>query len=261
MTTRKVNENMKFLKRLILSSVLLLSFSAHANGIDDKCPQLTYKSAPVINADQYLCRKEYAVAYSYSTRNPIYTTEFLTKSHSGKEPRVDDFRPDKDIPEQYRATLSDYVHSQCNGGRCDRGHMTPNADFSSDSQAADESFLLSNMVPQNFQNNEIIWKNMETHIRDYVAKGHDVYVLTGPAYTNPVHTTIGSHKIAVPDMLWKVAIDSKTGQYMAFYMPNQNIPVHDLMSKQVSLDVIEKATGLKFDNHLDKHSVTQFPDW
>lgn len=247
-------------KFLITLALTLFSFLAQANGIDDKCPTLTYKSAPVATADQYLCRTEYAVAFSYKTKNPVYTTELLTAKHTGDLPRTNDFRPDKDVPLQYRVTPGDYTNSTCYSGRCDRGHMTPDQDFSACAICVSESFLMTNMVPQNFKNNEVIWKFMETKIRKYVATGHDVFVITGPVYgANP--STIGSNKVLVPERLFKVMIDAKTGKSIAFLMKNDALLSTDLPSTVVNLEEIETAASIKFDSSLDKKFVSKLSDW
>jgi endonuclease G len=248
------------MKTLILLLLLALGGAVHANGIDDNCPTLTYKAAPAVVADQYLCRTQYGVAYSYAAKNPIYTTELLTADHTGKLPRTNNFRADPEIPAEHRATPGDYSRAVCNGGRCDRGHMTPDQDFSACAVCVSESFLMSNMVPQNFKNNEVIWKALESKIRRYVATGHDVYVITGPVYTKEPER-IGSNQVAVPDHLFKVVIDKETGKSIAFYMENAPIPVAQLPDLVVSLAAIELATGIAFDASLDKQAVADFNDW
>jgi endonuclease G len=244
------------IKLSILFCVAFSGCTVSANTIDDKCPQLTYKHAPTVKADQYLCRNQYAVAYSYVYKNPIYTTEFLTASHTGKLPRTNDFRVDPSIPKQFAANPSDYINQKgCFGMRCDRGHMTPDQDFSACVICVSESFLMSNMVPQNFKNNEVIWKDMEIAIRKYVAKGNDVYVITGPVYAVLPVPTIGANKVSVPSHLFKMVIDAKTSKSIAFYMDNNDIDPKLLQSKVVSIDVIEKASGIVFESTLDKKST------
>ena len=247
----------------ILFLVLLFPLLALANGIDDHCPKLRYKSAPVVNADKFICHQQYAVAYSYSHKTPIYTTEFLESADIGELPRSDNFRPDPNVPSIYSATVADYkgTTTECGGARCDRGHMTPSQDFSSCEVCVSESFYLSNMVPQNYQNNEIIWKYLETKIRKYVAANNPVYVITGPIYNTTPPKTIGNGKVAVPDMLFKVVIDSKTGESIAFMMVNKNYPVGDLNGLIVTLSILEQATGIKFDKSLNKKKSGSYQAW
>jgi endonuclease G len=233
---------------------LAIAASAAANPIDDGCPQLTYKHAPIAEADQYICHQEYAVALSYTTRNPVYTTEYLTADHTGDVERSNDFKADPQVPKQYAVHPSEYRGQQCHGERCDKGHMTPDEDFSACEVCVHESFYMSNMVPQNARNNEIIWKHMEIAIRNFVADRHTaVYVITGPAYgDHPDHIGKG---IAVPDKLFKVVIDAATGDSVAFLMPNEDFPIASLSGFIVSLHDVEEAAGITFDYSLDKRAV------
>lgn len=248
------------MKKLLTALFLLVSTVAIANPIDMSCPKLTYKSAPIINADQYVCHTQYALAYSWMSRNPIYTTEFLVQSHTGGLPRTNNFRVDPAIDPHHQATPNDYEKSMCNGGRCDRGHMTPDQDFSACVICVSESFFMSNMVPQHFKNNEVIWKGMEMKIRGYVANHPaGVYVITGPAYRSVNPATIGKNHVWVPDMLWKIMIDATTGKSIAFMMPNE--PVADLSQFVVSIDMVEASTGIKFDASLDKGTVANYQVW
>ncbi len=248
-------------KTLLILCLLFTSASAFGfNGIDSTCPQLTYKSAPQVNADQYICHTEYAVAYSWASRDPIYTTEYLIKSHTGTLPRTNDFRVDPAIDPHHQATPNDYYKSTCNGGRCDKGHMTPDQDFSACAACVHESFFMDNMVPQNYKNNEIIWKQMEMMIRTYVSTHPaGVYVITGPAYRSVNPATIGKNKVWVPDLLWKIAIDAATGKSIAFMMPNA--PETNLASFVTSISVIEQSTGIQFDPALNKTTIANFQDW
>lgn len=253
---------MKTIKLLFAAFLLTLSSLSFANGIDDGCAKLTYGIAPVVVADLYICHQEYAVAYSFKSKNPIYTTELLLASHTGSVARTNDFRVDPAIPKQYQASPKDYVNSgtKCNGGRCDKGHMTPDQDFSACDVCTHESFFMSNMVPQNYQNNEIIWKKMEMMFRKYVTTHPaGIYVITGPVYTSNNPATLGANKVWIPDWLFKVGIDVTTGKSIAFLMPNK--AEVNLSQFVVNLSTIEAETGIKFDSRLDKSSVANFNDW
>jgi len=256
----------------LLALALMYSLSVFANPIDITCPKLTYKSAPIVNADQYVCHQQYAIAYSWATRDPIYTTEFLTKDHTGNLPRTNDFQVDPVIEPHHSATPNDYKNSKTACGpitsakrtsSCDQGHMTPDQDFSACDICVHQSFFMSNMVPQNYQNNEIIWKYMEIHIRGYVANNlAGAYIITGPVfYPNATRITIGKNQVWVPDALFKIMIDAKTGKSIAFMMPNSKQDTKALGNFVVSLDDIEKATGLKFDVSLDKKTKADYQAW
>jgi endonuclease G len=256
---------MKLNTLFLVASILVFSpiTELFATGIDDNCKQLTYRTAPIVNADLYICHTEYAIAYSYKSKNPIYTTELLVSSHIGKLPRTNDFRVDPAIPKQYQSSPKDFRKSgtACNGGRCDQGHMTPDQDFSSCDVCVHESFFMSNMVPQNYQNNEIIWRMMEMKIRNYALKHPSgVYIITGPVYQSDVtHKTLGANQVWIPDQLFKIAIDVQTGKSITFLIPNA--PETNLPQFITNIAAIEKITGIIFDNSLDKNKVANFNDW
>ena len=255
--------------KILFAILMLVTASVFANPIDVTCPKLTYKAAPIINADQYICHAEYAIAYSWTSRNPIYTTEFLTKDHTGDLPRTNDFRVDPAVDKMHVSTPKDYLLAgdacgPISGKRkssCDQGHMTPDQDFSSCDICVHESFFMSNMVPQYYRNNEGIWKQMEIKIRGYAANHPaGVYVITGPSYKSVNPTTIGKNKIWVPDLLWKIMIDAKTGKSIAFMMPNA-LAEQNLSQFVVSISKIEAATGIKFEASLDKKTVANYAEW
>lgn len=244
------------MKRLIHAAalaLLIIATVANANPIDEQCAHLTYKHAPIVSADQYICHTEYAVALSYKTRNPIYTTEYLAADHTGAVARSNDFKPDPQVPAQYAVKPHEYIGQICHGERCDKGHMTPDQDFSACEACVHESFYMSNMVPQNSRNNEIIWKHLEISIRNYVAAHDPVYVITGPVYgDNPEHIGNG---IMVPDQLFKVVVSAATGASVTFLMPNADEPISDLPNFIVPLALVEALAGIAFDESLDKHAV------
>ena len=46
----------------------------------------------------------------------------------------------------------------------------------------DETFYLTNIVPQNFKNNSGFWYRMESYCRKLAKKYSDVYIVSGPLY-------------------------------------------------------------------------------
>lgn len=230
------------MKKLLLA-LLFFPTLAFANPIDDKCPQHVKWGAPVPLVKeniQYLCRTGYAVAYSTVYKNPLYVAEHVRKERIGDEPRTEDFRIDSDIKPEYQATLQDYT-----GSGLDRGHMSPAANNGSNKQAMSESFLLSNMVPQNPGNNRGIWKQLEVFVRDWVVKGADLYVIQGSIYDNG-YKTMGANKVAVPTRLFKVIIDPTNKKMIAFIFPNEKLEVKDLPKYVVSVQKVEQETKLDF---------------
>lgn len=46
----------------------------------------------------------------------------------------------------------------------------------------DDTFYLTNIVPQDYDNNSGFWNRLETHCRDLVKKFDKVTIITGPLY-------------------------------------------------------------------------------
>lgn len=231
------------MKKLLLA-LLLIPILALANPIDDKCPQFVLRGAPIssIQKDtQYICKKNYAIHYRYDTKTAEYVVEHVTKeSISGKSKRADDFRPDPEINKAHQSNLSDYA-----GNPYDRGHLAPAGNNTQSDDIMSESFFLSNMIPQVPNNNRGIWKQLETYVRNWVLEDKDIYVVSGTIYATG-YTTIGTNKVGIPTHVWKVIVDRQKGKAIAFLFPNAALPVQDLPKYAISVDQLEKTTGINF---------------
>jgi len=169
----------------------------------------------------YLCRAGYALQFDPATKTPLWVAERLTNEQLGaeREDRTDDFRPDPDIPAPAQASLNDY-----RGSKFDRGHMAPAADMGGKGASAmSESFYLTNMIPQVGPNqNRGIWADLEGSVRQWAKQRGEVLVITGPIYgNNPV--VMGKSKVLVPTHLYKVVLDPKNYQSVAYIVPNAQI--------------------------------------
>ena len=128
----------------------------------------------------------------------------------------------------------------------DRGHLCPAGDRKFSEFAYNETFLTSNISPQNREFNTGIWNRLEQKVR-YWAKKHDgVYVVTG-GILKPGLKFIGSEKVSVPEEYYKIIVDLSNGNHKAigFLMPNENSE-YSLFEYAVPIEVIEKKTGIDF---------------
>lgn len=194
------------------------------------CPDHYPVGAPVVVAGEvekiarrsfFLCREGYAVQFDPQKKTPLWTSEYLAASllRAGKEERTDDFRPDPSVPSGAQATLNDY-----RGSKFDRGHVTPAADMNGrNPNAMSETFFLTNMVPQvGPNNNRGIWADLEGQVRNWTLARGRLNVLTGPIF-NRQYETMGRSAVAIPTHLYKVVLDPKTGETIAFIIPNVQI--------------------------------------
>ncbi len=229
---------------LVIPFMVLTPLSGYANPIDDQASTVVCYGAPVssiTNRDQYLIRSNYAAHYLYRTKTAEYVCEHVTmKAITGSAKRHDDFRPDPEIPDSVRANLIDY-----SGENYDRGHLNPADDNTQTRKIMSESFLLSNIVPQNRENNRGIWLKLETLVRKWVKGGKDLYVITGTTY-GKYYTKIGKDSVGVPSSIWKVIMDRKNSKSIGFLIPNAAVMGSDLPKYAVPIADIKKVTGITF---------------
>ena len=133
----------------------------------------------------------------------------------------------------------------------DRGHMAPAGDMKWDEQAMDETFYLTNICPQDNSLNAGFWNDLELKVREWARRDKSLIVVTGPIVgTNP--STIGQDMdIAVPEGFFKVVLAPKCNpmRAIAFICPNRACG-GSLKSYAVSVDEVEKRTGMNFFNAL-----------
>src|SRR5207247_1124328 len=97
------------------------------------------------NPNNYLIPGDYyTVSYNRDKGIPNWVSWTLTENDIGKTTRQNDFRPNTDLPSDWkRITPFDY-----NGSGYDRGHLCPSADRSNSKESNSSTFLMSNMTPQ-----------------------------------------------------------------------------------------------------------------
>ncbi|MFC1814501.1 DNA/RNA non-specific endonuclease [Thermodesulfobacteriota bacterium] len=194
--------------------------------------------------DQLLCREGYAVGYDYDRKVPAWVAYHLTPdSVNPKFKRSNKFKEDTEIPAQYRSTLSDYK-----GSGYDRGHMAASATVDFSYKSMMESFLLSNMTPQLPGLNRQGWRYLEQHIREWTNDRGKLYVVTGAMFVGS--NSIIGNGVHVPTHFYKVVYDSVSQDAIAFLVPHRAISKGDLPAFIVSVDEVERLTGLDFNNLL-----------
>lgn len=89
----------------------------------------TFANPKLAEGLQVICYEEYTLGYSPKTRTALWSAEYLTAERvalAKKLPRANTFHEEASIAPEMRSTLKDFVHSGY-----DRGHLSPNKDFSS----------------------------------------------------------------------------------------------------------------------------------
>lgn len=187
-----------------------------------------------------LCFDSFAVLHSGQSKTPIYVAEHLTPGRirdAQDEGRTNLFYEEARLPRTERATLDAYRWSGY-----DRGHMAPAADMPN-AYAMAQSFSLANMVPQAPENNRGVWaKSVEKATRLYVLRGNEVYVFTGPIYSDRPRA-IGRERVWVPDELFKLVYDPAKRRAWAFIVSNvDDARVHGVFSYA---DLVQRI-GIEF---------------
>jgi len=206
-----------------------------ALGIPGKCDTLIDRPGYALGYIEYHEQAAFVI-YKLTAR------EALTKEAQ----RTNRFRSDPEIPTG-SATTGDYRRSGY-----DRGHLAPAADMAFSVQTMADSFFVSNISPQKPAFNRGIWKRLEEQVRQIAIREKAIYVVTGPILPKKKTVTIGANQVTVPTHYYKVIFDLTPPRKMiGFILPNEGSdrPLEDFA---VTVDVVEKATGLDFFSALPK---------
>lgn len=153
-----------------------------------------------------VCHLGYIAGHNDKSKTPEWVIEHLTPNlTAGNATREDqDFHFDPALPDAARAVPADY-----DGSGFDQGHNAPAADFAGDQKFLDDTFFLSNSVPQVGAGfNRSIWRSFETLVRKLVGGGRsELYVITGSvAQSSPAPRVLSKSDIcktalvmAIPD--------------------------------------------------------------
>lgn len=184
-----------------------------------------------------LCSTGYAVLYSTDAKSPLYAAEHLHAQRlaraSARRRRSNDFRPDPRLPRRLRASIEDF-----RGSGFDRGHLAPSGDMFSE-QADSQSFLLSNIVPQDPQLNRNLWAAIEKATRA-LARRRQIYVVTGVIWPPRGSRTVGAGHVRVPAYLYKALYDPASHAGAAYLVANAPNQVH----RELTLAQLSQAAGI-----------------
>ena len=172
----------------------------------------------------------------------------LPEECGGDEERSSSFYADPKVSTG-SATNDDYK-----GSGYDRGHLAPAGDMGYSAITMKESFYYSNMSPQAPSFNRGIWKKLESQVRDWSKNGDTLLVIKGPVLSDSMQLEkIGPNEVRIPKSYYKIVVKKTIKGYTAigFILPNE-ASKSDLNSFVVTLDEIEKRTGLDFLPNLSK---------
>jgi DNA/RNA non-specific endonuclease len=192
--------------------------------------------------EQILKRVAYTASYNSDLRIPNWVAWQLTGGHTeGKNKRAGvKFQEDTDVPLP-RAVDFDYVRSGY-----DRGHLCPSADNRWDATAQEQSFLLTNVCPQDHNLNVGDWHELENLCRKWAKTYGSIYIVAGPVLLKGKHKTIGKNKVTVPEAFFKVVLCME-GKPKAIGFIYRNESGNRPKSYYVNtIDDVERITGIDF---------------
>jgi endonuclease G, mitochondrial len=212
-------------------------------------------------SDNFLMVKRgYTLSYNKNKSTANWVSWHLSTAWKGETKRQNDFSPDNSLPNNwYEVSPRDYSETGF-----DRGHLCPSDDRDGSLEDNQETFLMTNMVPQAPDHNRGIWKSLEDYGRILTQQGNEVYIIAGTIGEGGTGTisfakSIGkSNNITVPASLWKIIVVLPIGQndvqrinentrIIAVNIPNQNSVGSESWKKyRVSVDELESLTGFDF---------------
>lgn len=216
---------------------------------------------PEFSENQIVYHTIYTLSYSEKHEQAEWVAyKLLKNSINNSVKRGDNFREDLKV-KTGSASLDDYKNSGF-----DRGHLAPAKSMSLNEQTMSESFFMSNMSPQFPSFNRGIWKQLEEKVRSWISISDSLYVVSGPVLKN-TQSYIGSNRVAVPSYYYKSIIRFNKNKMfgIGFLLKNESSN-KSLTSFVVSIDSVEKVTGLNFfvkldstiQNQLESNSNYQF---
>lgn len=194
---------------------------------------------------QLLKRVGYTTSYNQKTLNPNWVAWHLTAEHTeGSCSRKGIYYAEDHEACGVRQKLEDWK------GRTeglDHGHMCPAADNKWSEEAMKQTFLLTNMCPQNHDLNGGDWEYLESRCRGWARHYGDVYIVAGPIFYNSSYQTMGANKVGIPDAFFKVILcmKGKSPKALGFIYPNEGTH-HPLDYYLLTVDEVEQQTGIDF---------------
>ncbi|MEC3906870.1 DNA/RNA non-specific endonuclease [Tamlana sp. 2201CG12-4] len=217
---------------------------------------------PTSTTGQVIHHEGYSLSYNEAHEQAEWVAYELKKSHLSQ---INYKRPYFEIDKAVKTGAAHWRNYKNSG--YDRGHLCPAGDKRYTKAAHDETFLTSNISPQEHQFNSGIWNRLEQKVRYWANKYDGVFVVTGGILKGDMKT-IGDEYVSVPNQFYKVILDNNSGhvRMIAFLMPHKDSkkPLYKFV---VSVDTVETLTGIDFFSELPDdienklEASSRYKDW
>jgi endonuclease G len=123
--------------------------------------------------------------------------------------------------------------------------LVPPEDMFINHKAVEETFLMSNVVPQKPAFNKFVWKANEKLIREWAKEGNTLYIVAGPVLADAPFGTFGPNKVSIPTRYYKAVLDANGSRAVGFvFRSNASSGTQKFFA--VSIDELENITGIDF---------------
>ncbi|MBU2928798.1 DNA/RNA non-specific endonuclease [Winogradskyella psychrotolerans] len=201
---------------------------------------------PTSTTGHVVHHQNYSLSYSEPHEQAEWVAYELKASHLSS---TNHKRPYFEIDEAVKTGAAHWRNYKNSG--YDRGHLCPAADRRFTQEAHDETFLTSNISPQEHKFNAGVWNRLEQKTRYWAKKNDGVFVVTGGVLEDNLKS-IGDEEVSVPNQFYKVILDHTKGEIkmLAFLMDHKDsdLPLYQFV---VSVDEVERLTGIDFFPELD----------
>jgi DNA/RNA endonuclease G (NUC1) len=228
----------------------------------------------VIKSITHLRKTEYDTFYSSHYKYPLLVHEVITASSGKPAPGVervdrtkivDPYRKDSAIPEKDQFSFAEYKSLMKYG--LSPGHNTPAGNHGTTREIWDESFLMTNMTPQEMTFNSGMWVLVEAWSRNLGSnpKIKNVHCFTGCVPDDEFVQTAEGVLVNIPTHWFKIltaqdAHNPKTVYTLAFYMKNDKMFVKRMETYQlggftIPVPKMDSMANLNFNAIMEHYGI------
>ena len=205
-----------------------------------QCPDIP---VPTVAGTEKVCHSAYVSLYDAKLEVPRLVAYELTGPHTlGCVPRASGFHAEGDSAKS----------SAYDGTGYDLGHMDPAQDNAWSDAVSKDSFSMVNVSPQLPGLNRQEWERLEEDVRSWALQRGKLIVYVGPVVGAKDKKING---VDVPTAFFKIVVDEKSGETLAFEMPQKAIAKGDVAPYLVSVSQINHDAGFKLPINASKSKV------
>ena len=205
--------------------------------------------------------RNYTHYYDADTYTSLWVAYPLESKHMGSISRPNDWTYNPSFDTKYQVNLCKSTYSDYPPYA--RGHLIPNASRNGIKEMQEQTFYVTNSVPQVHTNfNSGIWQSLEAALQSK-AKSKKLYIVTGVAFEKVGETKTISYtsakdeptkKVPIPNYFYKVVLSATTdssgnvtaAQTVGFWFENKAYSGSTYTNYTVSVDQVEEWTGFDF---------------